>query len=137
MNRYVGKMCPYCRTAFTETDEVVVCSECEMPHHKDCWISNNGCTTFGCQGTIQGIDIPTPSYQVSTYQQAAYQTQTYQQPTYQTAPYQQQVYKAPSYQAPAYQVPANQQAAAPAFCGKCGAKLEPNAAFCGKCGARV
>lgn len=23
-----------------------------MPHHKDCWIENMGCTTFGCLGTI-------------------------------------------------------------------------------------
>ena len=23
-----------------------------MPHHKECWIDNRGCTTFGCDGTI-------------------------------------------------------------------------------------
>ena len=34
----------------------MVCSACEMPHHKDCWIENQGCTTFGCQGTIRGVD---------------------------------------------------------------------------------
>ncbi len=33
-----------------------MCSACEMPHHKDCWIENQGCTTFGCQGTIRGVD---------------------------------------------------------------------------------
>lgn len=52
---YVGKLCPFCHTAFTEEDDVVICSDCEMPHHKECWISNKGCTTFGCQGTVQGI----------------------------------------------------------------------------------
>lgn len=57
MNQYIGKICPYCKTAFTEEDEIVVCSDCEMPHHKDCWIANKGCTTFGCQGTIQGISF--------------------------------------------------------------------------------
>ena len=56
MNKYVGKICPFCKCEFEENDEIVVCSDCEMPHHKDCWIENQGCTTFGCSGTIQGID---------------------------------------------------------------------------------
>lgn len=50
---YVGKICPYCKTELKSTDDIVVCSECDMPHHKDCWIENQGCTTFGCLGTIQ------------------------------------------------------------------------------------
>ena len=40
MNDYTGKICPYCKTAFKPDDEIVVCSECDMPHHKDCWIEN-------------------------------------------------------------------------------------------------
>ena len=54
---YSGKKCPYCKTEFKEGDEIVICSSCEMPHHKECWIDNKGCTTFGCMGTIQGVDI--------------------------------------------------------------------------------
>jgi len=57
MNRYIGKKCPFCKTELKETDEIVRCSSCRMPHHKDCWIANNGCTTFGCLGTI---DCPDP-----------------------------------------------------------------------------
>lgn len=53
MNNYVGKICPYCKTEFKPDDDIVVCSECDMPHHKDCWIENQGCTTFGCLGTIK------------------------------------------------------------------------------------
>ncbi|MBU9745049.1 hypothetical protein KTH81_14575 [Lachnospiraceae bacterium ASD3451] len=53
---YIGKVCPYCKTAFTEYDDLVICSKCEMPHHKSCWIENQGCTTFGCTGTIQAIN---------------------------------------------------------------------------------
>lgn len=53
---FIGKVCPYCKTEFTEDDDIVVCSVCEMPHHKECWIENNGCTTFGCTGTIVGVD---------------------------------------------------------------------------------
>lgn len=54
MSDYTGKICPFCKTAFLPEDEVVVCSACEMPHHKDCWVENQGCTTFGCIGTISG-----------------------------------------------------------------------------------
>lgn len=56
MNKYVGKICPYCKTAFTEDDDIVVCSYCDMPHHKDCWIKNKGCTTVGCLGTMKSSD---------------------------------------------------------------------------------
>lgn len=52
MNKYIGKICPYCKGVIKETDEIVVCSVCDMPHHKECWIDNQGCTTFGCTGTI-------------------------------------------------------------------------------------
>lgn len=27
-----------------------------MPHHKDCWVENQGCTTFGCLGSIKSVD---------------------------------------------------------------------------------
>ena len=61
MSDYSGKICPYCKTGFTPEDEVVVCSQCEMPHHKECWIENQGCTTFGCMGTIKAADGSTTS----------------------------------------------------------------------------
>ena len=53
---FIGKICPYCKTEFKEGDDVVVCSICEMPHHKECWIENKACTTFGCTGTIVGAE---------------------------------------------------------------------------------
>ena len=54
MSQFIGKTCPYCKTPFKEGDDVVICSICEMPHHKECWVENQECTTFGCTGTIQG-----------------------------------------------------------------------------------
>lgn len=48
MNEHVGKICPYCRTPITETDAVIVCPACGIPHHANCWVENKGCTTFGC-----------------------------------------------------------------------------------------
>lgn len=53
---FAGKVCPYCKAEFKEGDDVVICSVCEMPHHKECWTENQGCTTFGCTGTIMGAD---------------------------------------------------------------------------------
>ena len=53
---FEGKICPYCKSEFKEDDDVVICSVCEMPHHKECWIENKACTTFGCTGTIMGTD---------------------------------------------------------------------------------
>lgn len=53
---YIGKSCPYCKGKFKEGDDIVICSECEMPHHKECWIENRACTTFGCTGTIKNND---------------------------------------------------------------------------------
>ena len=51
----IGKICPYCKSKLKETDDIVACSACEMPHHKDCWVENQGCTTFGCMGTISRV----------------------------------------------------------------------------------
>ena len=50
-----GKICPYCMTVIKDNDEVVICPECEMPHHKECWNENSGCTTFGCQGQTSSV----------------------------------------------------------------------------------
>lgn len=52
MNDYTNKSCPYCKAQFKPNDLVVICSDCDMPHHKECWIENSGCTTFGCLGTM-------------------------------------------------------------------------------------
>ena len=52
---YIGKTCPYCKTPLVEGDTVVFCSVCDMPHHLSCWQDNQGCTTFGCTGSIKEI----------------------------------------------------------------------------------
>lgn len=48
MDNYVGKICPFCKTAITEADTVTVCPACGIAHHTDCWNENHGCATFGC-----------------------------------------------------------------------------------------
>ena len=42
-------LCPYCQGQISESEESVLCSGCETPHHKDCYEENNGCTVFGCK----------------------------------------------------------------------------------------
>lgn len=42
-------LCPYCQGPISDTEESIVCSGCETPHHKDCYEENNGCTVFGCK----------------------------------------------------------------------------------------
>ncbi len=49
-DEYIGKICPYCRFPIKAAEEIVVCPQCEVPHHLDCWRENEGCTTYGCTG---------------------------------------------------------------------------------------
>ena len=108
MADYIGKICPYCRTELREDDEIVICSSCEMPHHKDCWIENKGCTTFGCQGTVSGIEFASD---VSISSAPKYSIRD---------AVQEQI--------------VNRRAS---FCGKCGASLVDAVAFCSKCGTPI
>ena len=52
MYNVYGRLCPYCKAKLNPYDNIVFCSECNMPHHFECWLENKQCTTFGCQGTI-------------------------------------------------------------------------------------
>ena len=49
----VGKTCPYDQYPISVGDQVVVCPECGVPHHVDCWRENGGCTTYGCARSPQ------------------------------------------------------------------------------------
>jgi len=50
---FTPKICPYCMTEISEFDDYITCSKCEIPHHRDCWNDNGGCTTYGCS-SIEG-----------------------------------------------------------------------------------
>ncbi len=47
---HTGKTCPYCQFPIKQDSETVLCSSCRVPHHRECWQENGGCTTYGCQG---------------------------------------------------------------------------------------
>jgi hypothetical protein len=43
-------ICPYCRSAISVNDNLVVCKSCKTLHHQICWNANHKCTVFGCRG---------------------------------------------------------------------------------------
>ena len=45
MEKYIGKVCPFCKTEIKEGDAVKVCPSCGRPHHEHCWEENNGCAS--------------------------------------------------------------------------------------------
>ncbi len=43
MSRFENKLCPVCRSRFTDKAEVVVCPVCGTPHHRACYNINGKC----------------------------------------------------------------------------------------------
>ncbi len=52
---FTGKTCPFCQFPIKQDSETVLCSSCKIPHHRECWQENGGCTTFGCRGLSEGL----------------------------------------------------------------------------------
>lgn len=48
---YEGLSCPVCKIKFTETDDVVVCPQCGLPHHRTCWLTEHRCHEADKHGT--------------------------------------------------------------------------------------
>ena len=44
-----GSTCQYCGTAIE--GPVIFCSNCDTPHHKECFLDNGRCTTYACDCT--------------------------------------------------------------------------------------
>ncbi|MEI6287540.1 MAG: RING finger protein [Bacillota bacterium] len=56
--QFIGKNCPYCQFTIKPNEETIVCADCGMAHHKECWQANNNkCTTFGCSGVAR-VAVP-------------------------------------------------------------------------------
>ncbi len=50
MRTWDGRTCPYCLSTLTAGEDVVTCTACGMPQHRQCWEANHQCVTPGCQG---------------------------------------------------------------------------------------
>ncbi len=46
---HIGKTCPFCQFPLKTDSDCLHCPSCKVPHHRDCWEQNGGCTTFGCK----------------------------------------------------------------------------------------
>ncbi len=142
MENYIGKICPFCKTAIREGDAVKICPACGIVHHAACWERNNGCTTFGCPEQHQPAQ-PTPPAAVCAncgtplgsgqtfcpkcgMPNAAAQTTVCPKCG---APLQEHQAFCPACGAP-------REAQKP-VCGKCGTPLEAGQAFCPRCGQKA
>jgi len=114
MEDYVGKICPFCKTKITESDEVIVCPECRIPHHKGCWEENKGCTTFGCKEQRYEAQHTNPSDVCVNC----------------GAPIGDGHLFCPRCGTPKGGIKKN-------VCGKCGAELQDGQEFCPKCGQKA
>ncbi len=137
MNKaYIGKICPYCKCEITADDTIVKCSICDMPHHRDCWIENQGCTTFGCDGTIQSIESSPDNvdFEIEVYYdndcQAEY-SHTHLHCSYCGS----RIETGAAFCSKCGRRIGNKQEKT--FCIKCGNELEADMQFCPKCGSGV
>lgn len=114
MDEYIGKICPFCKTAIAEGDAVTVCPACGIPHHTECWEENHGCTTFGCS-------------------QQHYQEQ-HTNPTDVCANC-----GAPLGDGQAFCIKCGTAKEVPAssVCGNCGTQLQPGQEYCPRCGCKA
>ncbi len=55
MDDLIGKICPFCLNSIQEGDSVIVCPECGVAHHENCWYTNGGCTTPGCSHNPKAV----------------------------------------------------------------------------------
>ena len=114
MEDYVGKICPFCKTEITAADEVIVCPECKIPHHKGCWEENKGCTTFGCKEQHYEAQHTNPTDVCVNCGAPIGDGQAF----------------CPKCGTPKGGVKKN-------VCSKCGAELEEGQEFCPKCGQKA
>ena len=115
MDVYIGKICPYCKTAIKPGEPATVCPSCGIPHHTACWQENGGCTTFGCVQRHEPVQRPAPSDRCGKC----------------GSPIPAESAFCPHCGAPKAAVTQKR------FCGKCGTELQPGQSFCPKCGHKA
>lgn len=98
--------CPVCCSEILADDEAIVCPDCKMAYHKECWEENMGCATYGCP---QAGCLNPPTEQIG-------------------------VQDLPPAWAPTAASTAT-PATASILCPKCHTPLDAHATFCWSCGA--
>lgn len=44
----IGKTCSICGEGILNSVEIVICPECKLPYHYECWKEIGGCGNYGC-----------------------------------------------------------------------------------------
>lgn len=70
---FLDKLCPVCRKAFSQGDDIVVCPVCGAPHHRECYARENKCgveefhaSGYVWNGFLPGEEIQIPVINVET-----------------------------------------------------------------------
>jgi Zn finger protein HypA/HybF involved in hydrogenase expression len=50
--------CPYCKDPIDSDDWLVICGECGVVHHSECWQESDACCVFGCKGHSPVAALP-------------------------------------------------------------------------------
>ena len=115
MENYIGKICPFCKTAITAEDAVRVCPACGIPHHAGCWEENHGCTTFGCSQQHYEAQHTNPTAVCTNCGAPLGDGQAF----------------CPKCGTPKAAPPQ------PTVCTTCGAPVQEGQGFCSKCGSKI
>ena len=58
--------CPYCGDDI-EGEQPYYCPACGVPHHKECWEENGGCTGYGCsEAPVHDPSMTTSTHGINT-----------------------------------------------------------------------
>lgn len=56
----VGGVCTICQTTIASGEAAMLCPECRLPYHSDCWEENGGCATYGCPAAPRTVKPAEP-----------------------------------------------------------------------------
>lgn len=48
---FISDLCPFCGNPMSPLQEPIKCAHCSVIHHRTCWETNEGCTTWECPGS--------------------------------------------------------------------------------------
>ncbi|OHB76999.1 MAG: hypothetical protein A2Z34_06270 [Planctomycetes bacterium RBG_16_59_8] len=50
---FISELCPFCGNPISPLQEPIKCAHCAVIHHRTCWETNDGCTTWECPGASE------------------------------------------------------------------------------------
>ena len=68
----IGKTCSICGDNILNGELIVLCPECKLPYHHECWREMGGCGSYGC---LAAPDIKKADYAPSDTYVAGWQTE--------------------------------------------------------------